>query len=157
MKKSALIIFLAVVSPSVFSQSSKPELVSLSWFGGCWEGRYSNGKVVSEQWMKPAGETMMGMSRTVKNGKTGEFEFVRIVRKEDGSIYYVAKPSGQEEASFRLVSLEGTRAVFENPTHDFPQRIVYRLSGDSLIARIEGTMKGKVRGSDFPYRRVTCE
>ena len=99
----------------------------------------------------------MGMSRTVKSGKTVEFEFVRIVKKEDGSIYYVAKPSGQEGASFKLVLLEGSRAVFENLKHDFPQRIIYRLSGDSLIARIEGTMNGKERGVDYPYRKVKSE
>ena len=74
-----------------------------------------------------------------------------------GRIHYVAKTSGQEGASFKLVSLEGTKAIFENSKHDFPQRIIYRLSGDSLIARVEGTMNGKQRGSDFPYIKIKCE
>ena len=147
----------AVLSATALSQTPKAELSSLAWLAGCWEGSYSNGRSVTEQWMKPSGETMMGMSRTVKNGKTVEFEFVRIVKEEDGSIHYVAKPSGQEGASFKLISLEETKVVFENPKHDFPQRISYRLSGDSLNARIEGTMNGKERGIDFPYRKVKCE
>ncbi len=101
---------------------------------------------------------MMGMSRTVKNGKTVEFEFVRLVKETDGSINYVANPSGQQGASFTLVSLEGQRAVFENLQHDFPQRIIYhRRTADSLVARIEGTVGGKLKGVDFPMKRVKCE
>ncbi|MGH8854313.1 MAG: hypothetical protein ACREWI_08545 [Telluria sp.] len=43
--------------------------------------------------------------------------------------------------------------MFENPAHDFPQRIIYRRVGDTgLHARIEG--KGK--GIDFPMRRTAC-
>ncbi|MBI5474199.1 MAG: ATP-binding cassette domain-containing protein [Ignavibacteriae bacterium] len=139
------------------SNALSQQLDSLSWLGGCW-ALNANGRVISEQWMKPSGGTMMGMSRTVKNGKTVEFEFVRLVEEDDGSISYVAKPSGQEGASFTLVSLEGQRAVFENLQHDFPQRITYQLRGaDSLIARIEGTVGGKQKGIDFPMRRVRCE
>jgi hypothetical protein len=100
----------------------------------------------------------MGMSRTVRNEKTIAFEHVRLEQSEDGSIRYVANPSGQKEAAFALVKLEGTKAVFENPAHDFPQRIIYHLlSPDSLAARVEGTINGKERSSDFPYRRVRCD
>jgi hypothetical protein len=50
----------------------------------------------------------------------------------------------------------GDEVVFENPAHDFPQRIRYRASGAALQARIEGTMNGKTRGIDFPYTRTNC-
>ena len=134
------------------------EVNNLAWLAGCWEGTYSNGRIVSEQWMKPLGNVMMGMSRTVSNGKTVAFENVRLEQSEDGAISYIANPSGQEEAAFRLVELDGTRAVFENPGHDYPQRIIYELvSPDSLSARIEGTIDGKIKGSGFPYRRVKCD
>ena len=43
--------------------------------------------------------------------------------------------------------------VFENPTHDFPQRIIYRKGADrSVTARIEGVIDGKARGVDFPFK-----
>ena len=46
-------------------------------------------------------------------------------------------------------------AVFENPQHDFPQRISYELKGDgTLLAAIEGTKNGKTRRVEFPYRPV---
>lgn len=148
----------SIAAPAARAQSQPSALDSLSWLAGCWEGNYPNGRAVSEQWMKPLGGLMMGMSRTVKGGKVVEYETVRLELADDGSVRYVAKPSRQEEASFRLVKVGDAEAVFENPAHDFPQRIVYRLvTPDSLSARIEGTIGGKERRSDFPYRRVKCE
>ena len=47
--------------------------------------------------------------------------------------------------------------VFENRTHDFPQRVGYRKVGaDSLLAWIEGERNGRTRRIEFPYRRVRC-
>lgn len=101
---------------------------------------------------------MLGMGRTVANGKTVEYEFVQIREEADGAIYYVAKLSGQPEASFKLIKLQNREATFENPAHDFPQRIIYRLEPDgSLFARVEGTSKGKARGFDYPMKRARCE
>lgn len=95
---------------------------------------------------------------TVKNSKTVAYEFLRIRETEAGGIEYIAKPSGQSEASFLLVRLSDREVVFENPAHDFPQRIIYRLeAGGELVARIEGEVKGEVRTVDFPMKRVDCE
>jgi hypothetical protein len=107
--------------------------------------------------MKPRGDCMIGMSRAVKNGKTVGFGFIQIVESGDGAIQYVAHPSGQNEATFRLTRLDGKTAVFENPQHDYPQRVMYSpVSADSLFARIEGTIDGNKKASDFPYRRLKC-
>ena len=139
------------------AQTPKPTINDLAWLAGCWEGNV-RGREVNEQWMKPAGGIMLGMARTVAQGKAAEFEFTQIREDKDGSIYYVAKPSGQAEASFKLVKLENKEAIFENPQHDFPQRIIYRLNPDgSLFARVEATANGKTRGLDYPYKRAKCE
>lgn len=107
--------------------------------------------------MKPAGNHMLAMSHTVTNGKTIEFEFIRIVQEENGDIFFVANPSGQKETRFRLVTLTGSEARFENPDHDFPQRIIYRRNGETLTGRIEGVSKGKERAVDFPLKRTHCD
>jgi hypothetical protein len=45
--------------------------------------------------------------------------------------------------------------VFENPQHDFPQRISYTLKGDGkLTAAIAGSKNGKTRRVEFNYQRV---
>jgi hypothetical protein len=53
-----------------------------------------------------------------------------------------------------MLKLNSNEVVFENLTHDFPQRVIYRRSADgSVAARIEGTRNGQLRGIDFPYQR----
>jgi hypothetical protein len=124
------------------------------FLAGCWRSE-RGGRTVDEQWMAPSGTSMLGMSRTVAGGQTVEYEFLQIRQQADG-VFYVARPSGQPEASFKLVKTGSGELVFENPAHDFPQRIIYRRTGDSLAARVEGKMGGKDRGIDFPYTRVAC-
>jgi hypothetical protein len=131
-----------------------PAVADAGFLAGCWRAE-RGGRTVDEQWMSPSGTSMLGMSRTVAGGKTVEYEFLQIRQQADG-VYYVAKPSGQPEASFKLVKAGSGEIVFENPAHDFPQRILYKRTNDSLAARIEGTMGGKARGVDFPYTRVAC-
>jgi len=156
--KFCLLVLCATAPMLTSFQRAQFDVANLAWLSGCWEGNYANGRTVSEQWMKPLGNVMMGMSRTVKDGKTIAFENVRLEQADDGSINYIANPSGQQEAQFRLVELAGTKVVFENPEHDYPQRIIYELvNRDSLSARIEGMIDGKIKESGFPYRRVRCE
>jgi hypothetical protein len=137
-----------------------PPIESVAWLHGCWQ-RSSRSGVVEEQWMRPGGGTMLGLSRTVRRvgqvDSTTEYEFLRLFARE-GKLVYAAHPSGQSPAEFvESESAEGS-IVFANPQHDFPQRIIYRKRGaDSLLARIEGTIGGNARGVDFPYRRVSCD
>ena len=108
-------------------------------------------------WMPPAGGLMMGASRTVADGKVVEWERLQLEERE-GRLIYTSLPSGQNEASFTSTTVTDSSFVVENLQHDFPQRIIYRRHGaDSLLARIEGPRDGRVRGVDFPMKRVSCE
>ena len=81
---------------------------------------------------------MVGMNRTATPTETQGFEFLRIVAEADGAVL-LASPGGRTPPTeFRCISNEGQRAVFENPEHDFPQRIIYRREGNTLHGRIEG-------------------
>jgi hypothetical protein len=133
------------------------ELASLRWLTGCWAAE--NGEAGSgEQWMPLAGGTMFGVGRTVRNGKTVQHEFLQIRLNAEGKPVYIALPSGQREATFVATALSADAVTFENPQHDFPQRVLYRaLPGGRLAARIEGLRGGTLRGIDFPMKRVACD
>jgi hypothetical protein len=147
---------LSLLCFNALAQTPKTAVTDLAWLSGCWESN-RNGREINEQWMKPSGGAMLGMGRTVAKGKVVEYEFVQIRQESDGAIYYVAKPSGQSEASFKLVKYQNREATFENLEHDFPQRVIYRLEPDgSLFARVEGTSNGKSRGFDYPMKRGQC-
>lgn len=159
--RSALLVAVIVFAlvPLAYSQEAKPKIEDLAFMAGCWELSVPQRKMtIAEQWMKPAGGSLIGMGRTVVDGKTVSHEFLRIVSGEAG-IDYIAKPSSsKDETAFRLSKATATEVVFENPAHDFPQRIIYKKSdAGSLFARIEGTQNGKLNGMDIPMKRTKCE
>lgn len=127
----------------------------LGWLAGCWEQR-SAASITHETWMAPAGGAMVGMSRTVAGGAMRAWEALRIVT-DSGRVAYIAQPNGRAPTAFPAVLTSDTLAVFENPAHDFPQRIAYRrLSADSIVARISAERDGKTRGMDIRMKRVSC-
>lgn len=136
--------------------ASAQEIPKLSFLTGCW--RMTAGPmVIEEAWSLPAADGMMGMSRTLKNGKTVFSEFMRIDKQGEGIQYTPRIGTKQGPVAFKMIKLTADEVVFENPAHDFPQRILYRKVPGGLAARIEGTQNSKERGEDFPYRRVACE
>jgi hypothetical protein len=145
---------LLLLCVGVFGQSS-PEMQKLAWISGCWK---SEGNPQSEeQWTKLEAQSMIGMGRTIANGKTVFHEFLQIRERSDG-IYYIAQPNGETAVPFKLVKVNNNAAVFENPQHDFPQRIIYQLMIDgSLFAAIEGEEKGKPKHIEFAMKRVRCD
>jgi hypothetical protein len=135
--------------------SEPADVSALSWLAGCWRGT-SGSRTVDEMWMAPSGGGMLGAGRTVSGDRIVDHEFLQI-RVQDGRLVYIAKPARQPEASFTAAAVGPREVVFENLEHDFPQRVIYRLSDDlSLSARIEGTSNGRPRAVDFPMRRVPC-
>lgn len=127
----------------------------VSWLTGCWL-MDTGGQTVEERWTPPRGGSMLGTSRTIRNGALTGYEFV-VLREKNGELLYEAHPSGQAGDTFRVRELTDSRVMFENPAHDFPQRIVYETRGaDGLLAWIEGTVGGRSRRIDFTYRRVAC-
>lgn len=152
-----LSVLIAMSLGTLSSASQKSEIDRLEWISGCWA--LDDGKERTEEiWMKPAGQSMIGMSRTVKGGKTVFTEHIQI-REANGAIaYIVALGMGAKPTVFRLLRSSDNEVVFENPEHDFPQRIIYRReSADALFARIEGQEKGVNKAMDFRYKKSKCD
>ena len=147
---------LAALLLTACASAQADPFTSIEWLAGCWSQQGRDAGSV-EQWMAPAGGLMLGMARTLKNGRVVEFEFMQVRADTEGKLSYIAQPQGRPPTSFALLRRGEAEAVFENPAHDFPQRVSYRReAADRLVARIEGTMKGKERGIDFPMQRTAC-
>jgi len=143
------VLLTALVVPAAGARQ-KPTLDALAWIAGSWSGT-SRGVEMEEHWTRPGGNTMIGMHRDVGKGRTVGFEFLRIEQQGD-AIVYLSMPGGRSPATtFPLKEVSGTRVVFENPTHDFPQRIIYWKDGADLLARIEGTNNGKEAGMEWRW------
>lgn len=148
---------IALAAFVVGASAAEPDIVKLAWLAGCWKSETAE-PGSGEHWTPLAGGTMLGTGRTVRQGRTVEFEFMELRHLPDGSLAFIAHPSGQRTTTFPLLRISDTEAVFENSQHDFPQRVAYAREGESkLRARIEGVRNGKLRVIEFPMSRVDCE
>ena len=135
-------------------------LQDFAWLAGCWEGKV-NQRDFREEWLPLRGDIMVGASQTATLGKTQSFEFLRIESRADG-LYYIPMPSGKKETLFRMASRktdgEDVIFTFENPTGEFPQRIIYRHgSGGWLYAHVGGMVNGEAKEVIYPFRHVDCQ
>jgi hypothetical protein len=156
MTTDGLVVNVTVVPP-VISQSvglyrhaedipmpepAKATIGDLGWLDGAWIGKKMTGSAIEERWSPPLGGAMLAISRTVnKSGKMVGFEYLRIVER-DGGLVYIAQPGGAQATEFVLSEVSPTRAVFENPRHDYPKRIVYELSPEGVLTTSVGQSKG---------------
>jgi len=157
LRRVALCVLFAMALGTWAIANQKTGVEQLEWISGCWV--LDDGKERTEEvWMKPSGKSMIGMSRTVTGGKTVHAEHIQI-REANGQVaYIVAISMGARPTVFKLAKSSDNEAVFENPEHDFPQRIIYRReSADALFARIEGAEKGVNKAMDFKYKRSKCD
>lgn len=130
----------AIAALAALLCAAAPEPASvdgLGWLAGDWVSEV-NGRWTEELWSKPRGGLMLGVGRSGKADRAMGFEFMRITADGDGHLIFWGAPGGQSPVAFRLVSQDETTAVFENPRHDFPKRVVYRRDGRTLVATVSG-------------------
>jgi uncharacterized protein DUF6265 len=129
-------IFGAALALLLTAQSAPRTHVSdLGWMSGRWLAN-ENGRWTEEIWSGPRGGTLMGFSWSGQGEAIRDYEYLRVQAGEDDEIVYLAQPNGGAGVGFYLVRAEGRSATFENPTHDFPQRIRYVRTGDTMVATI---------------------
>lgn len=135
-----LLIFLPACAVAETSAPKAPE-----WMAGYWLS-CEGGRQTVEVWIADGSGTLVGM-----NQSAGSFEHLRIAATDEGYAY-IANPGVAPPTSFLMKPAEKQRAVFENPTHDFPQRVLYSREGDELIARVEGVVDGKAESMQWRFR-----
>ncbi|MCR5874302.1 DUF6265 family protein [Phenylobacterium sp. J426] len=128
------------------------DVASLDWLAGAWT-QDRDGGVVQETWLQPRDGVMAGVSQTNRPGRKPFVEHMTI-SAEPAGLTFTALIQGQPPTAFVLLPGKNDELVFENPAHDFPQRVFYRRCGEDLCAGIEGRVKGEVRRQEWRYTRV---
>lgn len=142
---------------------SIPDFEKLIWLKGTWvarpssrDGNRDSDMVSVEIWKRIDAHTLEGHSYTIKEGDTVFTEKLKLEQNEKGIFYVATVPHNPGPVYFKLVRVDENEAVFENPEHDFPNRIIYRRERgevETLHARIEGVRKGKESAVDFWFTR----
>lgn len=171
-QQSALVAFslpliLGACATPGLPQADEPPAHPAAFLEGTWRTEVENGAWTEEFWTAPAAGSMLGGSRTFGPGAGGAptlkfYEFLRLAAEPRGVVYDAA-PLGRSPATpFTMIASEsagpgGQRAgiVFENPDHDFPTRIIYRLAEDGrLHAQVEGRENGVDRAAEWVFERA---
>jgi Domain of unknown function (DUF6265) len=126
----------AALAASLLAAAPAPATIGdLAWMAGRWETS-ADGRWTEETWSAPRAGAMIGYSRSGQGEAGGDYEFLRIAAGADGVPVYYGSPGGRPPVPFRLSAATANSATFDNPAHDFPQRIRYVRDGDSMVATI---------------------
>lgn len=145
-----LAICTAMYTP--FSQTKLP-----TWLVGNWKQTTSSGKNLLESWSQKSETTLSGKSVQITGKDTFLLESIAIISRNDSLLYIPTVPNqneGKPVIFFCTAQHEGL-LVFENPKHDFPQKITYtKITADSIVAAISGLYKDQPRSRSFYMKRL---
>lgn len=127
------------------------QLSQLAWILGDWEAKSEKYRS-RETWRAVSEQSFEGGGQTIDAaGKTLGSESLRLVQME-GDIFYLARPRANPlPVAFKLVHCEAQGARFENPNHDFPKSLYYRLQDrETLMVSVRGEND---QGFDLQFTR----
>lgn len=153
--KNIFTIFVITFSLSAFIVSGDSQTFKkLYGLTGTWKMNTKRG-AVCEEWRKVNKNYLQSKGYMVKGKDTMITEKIALTNTREGIFYTstVEDQNNKQPVPFKMTSSENNEFVFENPQHDFPKRIVYKLvTADSLHAYIDdGTETGKRQ--NFYYKR----
>ena len=143
--KKLLVAFLCLQFASGAGAGECRSLKDIEWVLGAWTTSH-NRVVIREYWHRVSDATFEGESITkaLTDDEVIDYESLRLVAMSDG-VFYIAKVTQNDlPVPFRLTQCSEGFAVFENPVHDAPQRLIYRILEGStpgipgLEVRLEG-------------------
>jgi len=167
MKKYLLLIFIPFLLNSCKnnSEAENPDsetvaknfekIDEIHWLLGTWVNEFTP-EFSQESWTKENDSTFSAFSFTLVHSDTVFAEKMSLQQKEGDLLLTVVEVNQNDEApvTFKLVSSEENKFVFENKKHDFPKRIVYTHPvKDSLHAWIEGPVDGENRKLHFHFSK----
>lgn len=146
----------AKLPPVEAAPKTYAEIKKADWFLGHWENNSKEGNL-SEIWTKENDSTFHGETYFVIDKKTVFSESVKLWQKENQLIYEVAVKGQNDEkpVEFTLTSSSDKQLIFENPKHDYPNKITYnQITKDSIVAEISGMKDGKSKSEQFAMKKV---
>lgn len=138
--------FLLVFVAGCNSAEKEKELDKLGWLEGTWVNQTLTRKSV-EVWQKQKDHTYLVNSWLLEGTDTIFSESIQV-KPSGRDITYAVTLAGQQKDGpiiFKLAENTGSKAVFENPEHDFPRKISYTFQPDSAVkVELEGMVNRKM-------------
>ena len=137
------------------TSNEKSKIDDLKWFLGRWMQTEGPDLVSYEEWKRVSPSLYQGLAWTIYHSDTVHVETIDL-SLEGQDLYYIPTVEENEgPVRFKMSVMSADSVLFENPEHDFPQKITYIARGDSMIlAKISGAKNGKPLTKEFPLHRV---
>jgi hypothetical protein len=150
-KITLLTILLAFASCQKKGSAEKNKIKTADWLIGNWENTSPDG-VLTENWQKLNDSTFSAASYFIKEKDTVHSENI-ILAQLGETLIYKATVKGQNDGKavdFPSTISNDKQLVFENPKHDYPQKITYtKGANNTLTAEISGKLEGKLTTERF--------
>lgn len=156
------ILLLSIVSCNKYDANGNiikdyEELEKANWMLGEWEKKDSLG-TLREIWERLDDSTFIGLSYYIQNEKdTLHNEQVELMQNGEHLIYTTTIKGENNDLPipFQMTKDEDSLLVFENPKHEYPQKIQYKLiKNGSLVATISGKQNGKNSVENYSLKQI---
>lgn len=138
-------ILFSIATLTILNFSFGQTLDDFKWLEGTWQRQnVKEGNSAFESWEVNKDE-LIGIGATLRGADTVFVEKLKI-KLIDGEMNYVALVGENgRPVNFKITSYDKKGFVSENPNHDFPKKITYKLEGKQLTATISGD------GKEIPF------
>ncbi len=161
MKKYILVIIIitSIFSCKKYDKNGREikdydELEKANWLLGNWENETENGKL-QEIWTVKNDSTFLGQSYFINKKDTIHNETIDLV-EDKGILLYITTIKGENQnlpTTFNFKETEENELQFENPKHDYPSKIFYKLK-DTLNLEISISGKQLDKPSSETFKMV---
>lgn len=134
-----MISLLLVANTSNAQESNKQKFKKLEWLTGTWNRTNAGaGKSGYETWAKVSDVKLSGKGVSLEGKKIVFVENLAFIAVGADIFYTVVVTGEKKPVYFKLTALSGDGFTCENPKHDFPKKITYQRSGNTVKAVISG-------------------
>lgn len=144
---AAPLLLVLALSASAQTPLATAKLADLTYFQGAWQGTFQGGPIETF-WSAPAGGSLMGSLRMLRDGKIRLYEIL-VAEQTDAGVTLLVRhfqpglvPQEEKDRPDRYVLIEQgpNRAVFEKVGGD-PVRVIWERRPNELLAVSRGTQK----------------
>lgn len=129
-----------IICSSFFINNENTNLENFHLFTGKWVSSENNSTTI-EVWKKVSEHSLEGYGKTINDSDSTlkNYESLRILEMSQ-EIFYLAKVEHNDlPIPFKLTQSSKNNFVFENPGHDFPNRIEYNFLNETKLEVIVGS------------------
>jgi len=125
----------------------------LSWLEGTWADVRPDA-IIEETWLPPRGGTMLGVTRTVRDGKTTFEEYGRIGVTDSGLALSTMLGLGKPVLVYKVMELAENHVIFGNADDPAQIRIAYHRADNELRAVVTGVRDEGAWTLNFIFAKI---